>query len=610
MRRIFRWLGVSAGAILALAILVAAWAWYGPLPNYDWALNRAFMRTVMESPETLSRLHMLEQFGITSHQDDLDDASIAAEDRDLAALIEAAKELRSYDRNKLTYQQKLSYDIVDWMYERQQRMADRWRYYSYPLNQLFGVQSNFPSFMESVHSIDSVGDAEDYNSRLSKVGVKFSQIMEGLKVREEKGILPPTFVVEKVLDEMNQFVATPAEENILYSSFKTKLDDAGISEADQSQLLAENRRQIETTVYPAYQGFIDYYTALLPNTTSDDGVWKLPDGDAFYADMLKMFTTSDVTPQEVHELGLAEVARIQDEMRVIMAAEGYDISRPIGELYREITSEDRFIYPDTDEGRQQILTDYQAILDEINVGLADWFNLRPEEGVIVKRVPEFKQRTSPLAYYNAPAMDGSRPGVFYTNLYDVKATPKPFMRTLAYHEGIPGHHFQIALAMEQKDLPLIRRMGPFGAYVEGWGLYAERVAWEAGFQQDPYSNLGRLQAELWRAVRLVLDTGIHYKRWTRAQAVEYMMVNSGNAETDAVIEVDRYIVMPGQACSYKIGMLKILQLRELAKESLGDDFKISEFHDTVLKNGAVPLTILDRIVKDWIAEKQSQGAAT
>ena len=605
MKKFFKWLGISIGSILGLAILAGVWFWNAPLPNFDWALNRAFAKSVIESPETLTQLHVLEQAGITFHQDDLDDESQAAGDEALAKMKEIGVELRGYDRDELPYQQQLSYDMVDWLLTRMEDGVDRWRYYSYPLNQMFGVQSNFPSFMESAHSINSVGDAEDYNTRLSKVGVKFSQIMEGLRIREEKGIIPPTFVVDKVLDEMINFVGVPASENILQTSFKTKLEEAGISEKDQAILMAENTRQIENSVYSAYQLFIDYYTELKPKTNTDDGAWKLPNGDEFYAFMLQMMTTSEMSPEEIHQLGLSEVARIQGEMREILAAEGYDISRPFGELMNELSEEERFMYPDTDEGREQILADYQAILDEISAGLDDWFNIRPEASLKVERVPEFKEKSSAGAYYNQPAMDGSRPGIFYANLYDIKATPKLGMRTLAYHEGIPGHHFQVALAMEQKELPLFRKMGPFIAYVEGWALYSERVAWEAGFQKDPYSNLGRLQAELFRGVRLVVDTGIHHSRWTREEAIDYMKANTGLAESDVVAEIERYIVMPGQACAYKVGMIEIMKLRQHAEDTLGEKFDIREFHDVILKNGAMPLAILNRVVNDWLAEKQA-----
>lgn len=605
MKRFFKWLGISVGALLGLLVLVGTWFWYAPLPNLDWTLNRGFMKVVLDSPETLSQLHMLEQFGITYHQDDLDDESIASGDEALKKMQSIAEEIRAFDRDDLPYQQQLSYDMADWMMTRMETGANRWRFHNYPVNQLFGVQSGFPTFMEATHAINGVSDAKDYNSRLSKVGVKFSQVIEGLKVREDKGILPPTFVVEKVLDEMNNFVQTPVEDNILYVSMQKKLQDAGIEEATQQQLLAETTKQIETTVYPAYQQLIDYFTALKPKTTSEDGVWKLPNGDEFYRFMLQMFTTSEMTPEEIHQLGLAEVDRIQAEMRDILAAEGYDTTKPVGALMRGLANEERFLYPDTPEGRAQILKDYQTIIDEISVGLEQWFAVQPKAGVKVERIPEFKEKTSPGAYYRGPAMDGSRPGVFYANLYDIKATPKFDMRTLAYHEAVPGHHFQIAIAQEQKDLPMFRRMAPFTAYVEGWALYAERVAWEAGFQSNPYDNLGRLQAELFRAVRLVVDTGIHYKRWTREQAIEYMLANTGNAESDVISEIERYIVMPGQACAYKVGMIEIMKLREHAQNSLGEKFDIRAFHNVVLKNGAMPLATLNQVINDWIKEQQA-----
>ena len=605
MKRFFKWLGISVGAIIVVLALVGTWFWHAPLPNLHWTLNRAFMKVVMDSPETLTQLHMLEQFGLTFHQDDLDDESITAGDEALTMMKEIGAEIRSFDREDLPYQQQLSYDMATWMLDRMESGADKWRFHNYPVNQLFGVQNGFPSFMESAHQVSGVSDAEDYNARLSKVGTKFSQVLDGLKLREEKGILPPTFVVTKVLDEMNGFINTPVEENILYASFKKKLEEAGIEEATQAGLLAETARQMQESVYPAYQLLIDYFTALKPKTTSDDGVWKLPNGDEFYRFALQMFTTSEMSPEEIHVLGLQEVERIQAQMREILAAEGYDTTKPVGTLMRELASEERFLYPDTPEGRQQILQDYQQIIDEISAGLDPWFAVQPKAGVKVERIPEFKEKTAPGAYYNPPAMDGSRPGIFYANLYDINATPKFGMRTLAYHEAVPGHHFQIAIAQEQKELPLFRRMAPFTAYTEGWALYSEQLAWEAGFQKNPYDNLGRLQGELFRAVRLVVDTGIHYKRWTREQAIEYMLFNTGNAESDVVSEIERYIVMPGQACAYKVGMIEMLKLREKAQQQLGPKFDIKAFHDVVLKNGAMPLATLNKVIDDWIAEVQN-----
>ena len=305
-------------------------------------------------------------------------------------------------------------------------------------------------------------------------------------------------------------------------------------------------------------------------------------------------TTTDYSAEEIHNIGLSEVDRIQSEILSILASEGFDVSMGFTPAIEELASQERFYYPDTDEGREQILADYQTIIDEIDAGLGDAFLVRPKAGMEVKRIPLFKEKTAPGAYYQRPSIDGSRPGVFYANLYDIKATPKYGMRTLAYHEAVPGHHFQISISMELEGLPIFRTLSPFTAYTEGWALYTEYLAWELGFQNDPYDNIGRLQAELFRAVRLVVDTGIHAKRWT-----------TGMAESDVISEIERYIVLPGQATAYKVGMMKILEVRQKAKDALGDKFVLGEFHDVVLKNGAVPLDILERLVDRWIEDKLS-----
>jgi uncharacterized protein (DUF885 family) len=304
-------------------------------------------------------------------------------------------------------------------------------------------------------------------------------------------------------------------------------------------------------------------------------------------------------------MGLAEIDRIQAEILAILESEGWQVSSGFSVAIEEMSENPMFYYSDSGEGRDQILADYQAMIDEITEGLEPYFDVMPEAGVDVQRVPEFKEKTSPGAYYNPPAMDGSRPGVFYANLYDIKATPKYSMRTLAYHEAIPGHHFQLAIQQQQDELPFFRRLVPFTAYTEGWALYAEQLAWELGFQQDPYDNIGRLQAELFRAVRLVVDTGIHAMRWSREEAIDYMLVNTGMPESDVVAEIERYFIIPGQATAYKVGMNKILELRELAQAELGDKFDIRDFHNVLLTNGSVPLDILEELVRQYIAETNS-----
>jgi uncharacterized protein (DUF885 family) len=430
---------------------------------------------------------------------------------------------------------------------------------------------------------------------------KFEQHILGLKIRENNGIIPPRFVIERVLDQMRDFVATSAKENILYSSLQEKLSEVeDIGDEQTGQLLEQAESAINEEVYPAYTLLINYFSELEAKAGDDHGYWHLPNGAAAYELALRLYTTTDYTADEIHEIGLAEVARIQAEMLLLLAAEGIDVTLGFADAMDAYSSRPDFYYEDSDEGRAQILEDYQTILDETDAQMESIFNIRPKAGLEVVRVPQFMEKTSPAAYYGQPSIDGTRPGRFYANLYDIKATPKYGMRTLAVHEGLPGHHFQVAIAMELEGMPLLRRFAPFTAYTEGWALYAERLAWEQGLVPTAADNIGRLRDELLRAVRLVVDTGIHHKRWTREEAIDYMLANTGIVESDVVAEVERYIVMPGQATAYKVGMIKILELRQKAMDSLGDRFDIREFHDVVLKNGAVPLDILERIVDDYI----------
>ncbi|PZN34921.1 MAG: DUF885 domain-containing protein [Proteobacteria bacterium] len=599
-------LGTLAMVVIAMLALAVNLIWFKPIFPRAF-FDRVFITYALQDPELLTSLSILEQFGLRGHNARLTDASLAHEDR----LFEQARRdyatLMSYDDERLSPQDRLSKAILAYWLERELE-REPYRFHDYPVNQLYGLQNRIPSFLDSNHAITDRRSAEHYIARLEAVPVKFAQAMEGLLVREERGIIPPTFVIDKVLAEMRAFVAEPARENLLYTSFADKLRESQITADEHDVLLADVAQAIEQAVYPAYRDYIEYFSALRAKSTDDAGVWKLPDGERFYAMELRRQTTTDLTPDEVHRLGLAEVERIQAEMLAILEAEGYDATQGFTTLIEQVADDPRFYYPDTEAGREQILTDYRAIIEEVSAGLDDAFRLRPKAGVEVRRVPQFREQTSAGAYYNPPAMDGSRPGVFYANLYDIRATPKYGMRALAYHEAVPGHHFQIALQQEQRGLPLFRNMPLFTAYIEGWALYAERLAWELGFLEDPYDNLGRLQAELFRAVRLVVDTGIHAKRWTREQAIEYMAANTGMALSDVVAEIERYIVMPGQACAYKVGMMEILRLREEARAALGEDFDLRDFHDVVLTTGSAPLAILRQVVEDWIASKRTAAS--
>ncbi|MGI1945934.1 DUF885 domain-containing protein [Shewanella glacialipiscicola] len=608
MKIVLKWIGLGSLVLVLLLAALAAHEWFAKKPFFFRAfLDRSVVKMAFESPETLTSLGFLESVGITGHNAELDDDSPEAMDKTFAQVRDLRETLLSYSDADLDENPRISKDIALYLADFA-LVSEPYRYHNYPLNQLFGVQNGYPSFMQAQHQVHSVGDAENYLSRLQKVKLKFAQTLEGLKIREAKGIIPPKFVIERVLTEMNDFVVTPIQDNILYSSFKTKLAGTDISADEQVRLLAAAEADITAYVHPAYQLFIDYFTQLQAKAGTDDGYWALPNGDLAYEQLLKFFTTTNYTADEIHTKGLAEVDRIQTEIMTILAEEGYDVSQGFSVAIETLAAEPKFYYEDSDAGRAQILVDYQHILDEVNAGLGDAFRIRPQAGMEVVRIPEFKEKTAPGAYYQQPAIDGSRPGRFYANLYDIKATPKYGMRTLAYHEGIPGHHFQIAVAMELEGMPLIRKMAPFTAYIEGWALYSERLAWELGFQQNSFDNIGRLQAELFRAVRLVVDTGIHHSRWTREQAIDYMKKNTGMSDRDVTAEIERYIVMPGQATAYKVGMMKILELREKAKLALGTQFDLKDFHDVVLKNGAVPLDILETLVERYIADTKSATA--
>jgi len=597
-----------SGALLAIIILIGglflAHTWYFKPVNINLFFGRTMIQIMSESPEMLSTLRVLEPLGIKGHNAKLDDDSLAAGDRFMAQLSDAYDVLLSYQDEDLSdadlMSKRIAANLLGTFVEAQQ-----FRFLIFPVNQLFGVQNSFPSFMESTHQVNSVRDAQDYVSRLNAVGVKFDQVLEGLEHRDELGIYPPQFVVTKVLEEMNAFVATPPEEGILMVSLLDKMKEADLPEADQQQIALEARAAIEQTVYPAYGRLIAHFEALDAKVEGNYGAWSLPGGDQYYALALKLFTTTDYTPEYIHNVGLAEVDRIQAEILEILQAEGWEISLGFTAAIKEMSENPRFYFSDSGEGRDQILAEYEALIEEVSGKLEPWFATIPDAPVEVKRVPEFKQKTAPGGYYEIAAFDGSRPGAFYANLYDIKATPKYGMRTLTYHEAIPGHHFQLAIQQSQEDLPFFRRLIPFSAYSEGWALYAERLAWEMGLLEDPYDNIGRLQSELFRAVRLVVDTGIHAMRWSREEAIDYMLINTGIAESDVVAEIERYFVMPGQATAYKVGMIKILELRGLAEVELGDKFDIREFHEVVLTNGSMPLDMLEEMVLQYIEAEKS-----
>lgn len=583
--------------LLLLIVFVVNLIWFKPF-SVNHYYEKVFIEFMLDEPEMMSALGI--PILSNMYNDELSDISLETQIKKQEDLKKSLETLKSYNKKKQSKDQLLSTNILEWFLT---DMVNSNKYYlhNYPVNQSFGIQSGMLTFMESSHNIKSKKDALAYVKRLKAFEIKYNQLLEGLKSREELGIIPPKFVIQKVVSEMNNFVNSPLNQNILYNSFETKInkiDDL----SGKDILLKEAENAINKSVFLAYQKLIDYFLLLENKATTDDGVWKFPNGDEFYADQVKSHTTLDITPKEIHDIGLNEVARIQIEMKKALYSLGYtDTTKNISFYMNELSNNSEFAYEDSDNGREQCLADYNKIIDEINLKIDDYFNVKPKTQLEIKRIPKFNEATAPGGYYSMAPMDGSRPGVFYVNLFDIKANLKYAMATLAFHEGVPGHHFQISIASELQGVPTFRKLVPFTAYAEGWAMYSEQLAFEMGYYDNkPYSNLGRLQSELFRAVRLVVDSGIHYKKWTREEAIEYMRTNTGMVESEVVSEIERYIVTPGQACAYKIGMIKVLQLREHAKAELKDKFELKEFHDVILKNGAVPLDILNELVNEYI----------
>ena len=595
---------VAAAVLLAATLFVVNLVWFRPV-SLNLFYEKIFVKFTLQNPELLTSLGIAEQFGYRRHNAHLGDASVARVARDFKDWHQHLADLEAYDFASQTPAQQLSTRVLTWFIASQLE-GEKFAFHDYPVNQMFGVQNGTPDFLINQHRIADLRGAEDYLSRLGEVGRKFDEVLQGLALREKNGVVPPRFVIERVLTEMRGFAGKPATENLLQVNFVAKVDKlTALTAAEKQSLYARCARAIDNGVLPAYRKLIAFFDGQLARATTDDGVWKLPDGDAYYAWRLRNQTTTNMTPQEVHDLGLAEVARIEAEMLAILSAQGQlQAGETPARAMSRLSKEPRFLYPNADAGRAAALADYtKMIAEQLQLSRAV-VGLAPKAALEVQRVPEFKEKTSAGAYYNPPAMDGTRPGVFYANLRNLNELPKFGMRTLSIHEGVPGHHFQIALAQEQKGGPIFRKVLPFTAYAEGWALYAEWLGTELGvYRDDPFSDLGRLQAEMFRAVRLVVDTGMHYKRWPRQQAIDYMAAQTGMPQGEVVAEIERYVVMPGQACAYKVGMLSIRAARTRAEKALGPRWNAEAekaFHDTVLGSGSLPLQILDEQIDTWV----------
>jgi uncharacterized protein (DUF885 family) len=568
--------------------------------------NRFFERTFNES---MDRSPMRQtQLGIKKNQDQWDDVSDAFAIEEQEILLSNLKYLHdSIDYNALDKSARLSYKI--WEEQAQKALkAFQYRHYSYPVNQMFGWQSTVPAFLINFHQITNEADARAYIARLSKVEGLMNEVIENLKINEKAGAVLPKFLFPMVLsDSRNVISGAPFDKSKatspLLEDFQKKVNAVkDLSDSQKQALVQETTQALNTSVKPAYEKLIAFMTDQEKRAPMEEGVWRFAEGAEYFNTALKATTTTNLTADEIHEIGLREVARIEGEMKEIMQQVGF--TGTLQEFFAYTKEDPRFFYPDTQEGRKQYLDSATTIINNMRGRLDELFLTKPKADMIVKAVEPFREKSAGKAFYSSPAPDGSRPGIYYANLYNIKAMPKWEMEALAYHEGIPGHHMQLAIAQELEEIPQFRRFGGFTAYSEGWGLYTELLPKEYGAYQDPYSDFGRLNMEMWRAIRLVVDTGIHSKKWSRQQALDYYRAHASAPESEITSMVDRHIVMPSQATAYKIGMMKILELREAAKQQLGDRFDIREFHDVVLTNGAVPLNILEEMVNEWVASKK------
>ena len=535
-----------------------------------------------------------------------DDGSDEAEARYYDAERSALKEMRArFNPAKLNSENQLSFRLFE---KRAARSEAAFKYndYGYVFDQMNGAQSQIPAFLINIHRVDTKSDARAYVNRLYGIGPAMTQAISQAKARAAKGIMPPKWVFPYVIsDARNVISGAPfgdGPDAPLYADFKGKVAKLKISQTEKDLLIADAAQALNASVKPAYEALIAEMRAQEKVAGTDDGVWRFPDGAGYYAERLSNYTTTNMTPDQIHNLGLAQVARIHKEMRVVqkkMAVKG-----DLQAFFKYMRTEPKFYAPETAEGRALYLSETQKAQDAVTPLLPKWFGVLPKAPLVVKAVEAFREKSAGKAFYQRPSPDGSRPGTYYANLYTMADMPLTEVEALFYHEGVPGHHLQLAIQTELKDVPAFRQFGGVTAYSEGWGLYSEKLAKDMGLYTDPARDFGRLQLELHRAIRLVVDSGLHHKRWTREQAIKYVEDNSADAPGGIVKAIERYIIYPGQATAYMVGRLKISELRDKAQKALGKKFDIRGFHDTVLKSGPVPLDVLEEQVDAWIATRK------
>lgn len=593
--------------ICLFALTITSLAFGQPAAGSDSAeieklFDDYFREILTLNPERGTELGLPRESGFEYDRAGLDDYS----DAGLRANFDLARkylgELKKIDQTKISKSQSIDARILIWLLELQLE-GEKFVDHKYYIDHLWGVHNQMTNLLTSYHSVENLQDARDYLARMEKIPLRFGQTIQRIDSQEKKGIYPPVFIIERVITDMQDFRSAAPKENLLYADIKSKLEALKDVNPDNTQALCGRAESIISgQIYPAYDEFINRLKTSAAASDSTAGLWKLPNGNNYYAYALKSFTSSSMPPEEVFKLGIREVKRLQDIGRVLLDSLGISSQGSFGDMMNEYRAllnspenREKFNYPEGEGTREMVLKDYRALLEEVQARLPEIFSYIPKTPVTVEPVPEYKEQSG-LTYYEPGSFDGKRKATFFINMTYIMA--KPNMRNLTYHETIPGHHYQIALQQELTQNRMFKNLYFISGFGEGWAMYVEDLAAELGWLPDIYSRIAELNSQLFRAVRVVADAGIHSQKWSKESALQYQLDNMG---WNSVNEVDRYIVWPGQACSYTIGKLKIMELREKAKQQLGPKFDLKEFHMTILENGSLPLDLLEEIVDDYIA---------
>ena len=602
MKKLLKFVGYIVVSGLAVISLYLVNLFLMKPYSIDHYLAKELTMGLLESPEYMTYIGIFDPYNaILKHNQKLSINTLADGEEDYQDSLKHLSMLKKYDSETLTEVQKVTQKIAIFDTENSIDRFENFRFHSYPFNQISGNHLNLVEFMTDTHPVRNYREASDYIKRVRLIDESMKSDLLWLEEQKKLGIFAPQFVFDHVIRQLNELLSYTDDENPLMQVFIRKVSELEISPEKKEALFDELSAVIKSDVKPGYELILQFMESNYTNANPHHGAWSQPNGDAYYASRLRSYTTTDYTAEEIHQIGLSEVERISNRMKEIFIMLGYEVNKPIGEMMNDLNENPEFLYADTPDRKEIVIADYNQMVKEAEEDVRPYFERFPISPVEVRAVPEYSEKTAAGGYYQAPSLDGSRPGVFYANLYDIKQTPTFGMRTLTFHEAVPGHHFQIALNQENEKLTLYRKMGyRTSAFTEGWALYSEQLAVEAGMTKNLYDELGVLQSEMFRANRLVVDTGMHFKRWTREEAMEYMKKTTGMSDTEVRVEIERYIVWPGQATSYKMGMLKILELREKAKKALGEKFDIRKFHTVVLDQGIVPLFVLEDIIDEWI----------